>query len=105
MVLALLNCRIVGFCVFRAIIPGEAELLNLAVDPHYRRQGVGSTLLAALCSHAAGDLFLEVAEDNEPAIALYRSQGWERIATRQGYYSNGKINAVVMKKKFMLVSG
>jgi ribosomal-protein-alanine N-acetyltransferase len=73
--------------------------LNLAVDPAYRRLGVASALLAALERSAQGELFLEVAEPNRPAIALYEHHGWVRNGVRKGYYQQGNINAIVMQKR------
>jgi ribosomal-protein-alanine N-acetyltransferase len=87
-----------GFCAWRQVGEDEAELLNLAVMPEARRQGVGGALLEAVREAATGHIFLEVAQTNSPAIALYRKFGWEPVAVRQGYYDTGKTNAVVMKK-------
>ena len=86
-----------GFCWRRQVTRQEAELLNLGVAPRMRRKGVASVLLEALRAKASGDIFLEVAENNAAAIALYTCRGWVRIGLRQGYYP-GTINAVVMKK-------
>jgi [ribosomal protein S18]-alanine N-acetyltransferase len=88
-----------GFCAWRQSAPDEAELLNLAVDPASRRLGVASALLAALEREAAGQLFLEVAEPNQPAIALYEHHGWVRNGIRKGYYRQGLVNAIVMQKR------
>jgi ribosomal-protein-alanine N-acetyltransferase len=88
-----------GFCAWRQISPDEAELLNIGVDPAARRRGVASALLEALYRAARGDIFLEVAESNAAAMALYEKHGWVRIAVRRGYYEGGRINAVVMKKR------
>ena len=96
--IAELHGRIIGFCIWHQPAKDEAELLNLAVDPAYRRHGVASRLLRTLLREVAGTVFLEVAENNPGAIALYQRLGWEAIATRRGYYEMGKINAVVMKK-------
>jgi ribosomal-protein-alanine N-acetyltransferase len=74
-------------------------LLNLAVDPASRRRGVASALLRALEGEAQGQLFLEVAEPNRPAIALYEHHGWVRNGVRKGYYRQGVINAIVMQKR------
>jgi ribosomal-protein-alanine N-acetyltransferase len=87
-----------GFCAWRQLGEAEAELLNLAVAPDARRQGVAGALLEALRETATGHIFLEVAETNMPAIALYRRFGWEPVAVRPGYYDKGATNAVVMKK-------
>ena len=73
-------------------------MLNLAVAPQARRTGVAAALLKALLQAAKGIVFLEVAETNLPALALYRGFGWEQIAIRKGYYDHGVTNAVVMKK-------
>lgn len=88
-----------GFCAWRQSTPEEAELLNLAVDPEWRRQGVAGALLGVLEREASGQLFLEVAEPNGPAIALYEHHGWVKTGMRNGYYEQGKINAIVMQKR------
>jgi ribosomal protein S18 acetylase RimI-like enzyme len=87
-----------GFCAWRQTSPQEAELLNLAVAPAARRKGVASALLRALLNTASGDVFLEVSEANTAARTLYEREGWEAVAVRKGYYENGSVNAVVMKK-------
>ena len=88
-----------GFCAWRQNLPDEAELLNLAVDPEFRRRGIASGLLKALIQAARGVIFLEVAESNAVAIALYLKLGWEQAGLRKGYYHHGNINAIVMKKR------
>jgi len=97
--LALVESAPAGFCAWRQTSPRESELLNLGVNPEWRRKGVASALLTALAQTAAGDIFLEVAEPNVPAIALYLSHGWERVGVRRGYYTQGTVNALVMKKR------
>jgi ribosomal-protein-alanine N-acetyltransferase len=87
-----------GFCAWRQTVPEEAEILNLAVDPAFRRRGIASALLNSLTDLARGEIFLEVAESNLGAIALYTQAGWRPVALRRGYYQQGQINAVVMKK-------
>jgi ribosomal protein S18 acetylase RimI-like enzyme len=87
-----------GFCSWRQCAPDEAEILNIAVDPPFRRRGVASALLTAVSQQAQGAIFLEVAEPNTPAIALYRKHGWREAGLRAGYYDHGIVNAVVMKK-------
>jgi ribosomal-protein-alanine acetyltransferase len=96
--LALVDGTPAGFCCWRQTVPDEAELLNLAVDPAYRRTGVGRQLLAVLEQAARGTIFLEVAATNTGAIALYHAAGWAHVAVRKGYYDQGKIDAIVMKK-------
>lgn len=98
LLVAMIDGTPVGFCSWRQTASDEAELLNLAVDPAFRRRGVGRALLGALEKAASGAIFLEVAETNMPARVLYRKAGWKEIAVRKGYYDQGNINGIVMKK-------
>jgi ribosomal-protein-alanine N-acetyltransferase len=99
LLLAAIGGEPAGFCSWRQSASDEAEILNIAVDPPWRRRGVASALLTAVCQQAQGAIFLEVAEPNIPAIALYRKHGWEEVGLRAGYYDHGIVNAVVMKKR------
>lgn len=80
-----------GFVLGR-VVAGEVELLTLAVDPARRRQGVARGLMAAFEGEARGrgalEAFLEVAEDNTAARALYLACGWRLGGRRPGYYRN-----------------
>ena len=97
--MALVGPAPAGFCSWRQSASDEAEILNLAVDPAWRRRGVGSALLNEVIQRAHGTIFLEVAEPNAPAIGLYRKLGWGNAGIRPGYYNHGTVNAVVMKKR------
>jgi ribosomal-protein-alanine N-acetyltransferase len=70
---------------------GEAEILTLAVRPSARRRGLARRLLAAFRAAAAtagaGRAFLEVAEDNAAARALYVADGWIEAGRRPRYYA------------------
>lgn len=99
LLVALIENAPAGFCSWRQTAPDEAEILNIAVDPDFRRRGVASALLSAVSAQAQGEIFLEVAESNLAAIALYRGHGWEPAGIRAGYYNHGSVNAVVMKKR------
>jgi [ribosomal protein S18]-alanine N-acetyltransferase len=80
-----------GFVLSRGAAD-EEELLLIAVDPRHRRRGVGSRLLerfaAAAGARGAARLFLEMREGN-PAEALYRRHGFERVGRRRAYYRRG----------------
>ncbi len=71
----------------------EAELLTLGVLPQARRRGAGSALLRAASGEAvrlgATRLFLEVAEGNAPARALYAQAGLVEVGRRRRYYPDG----------------
>lgn len=93
-----------GLALGRAVA-GEAELLTLAVLPALRRQGLGRRLLAGFeaAARAAGaaEAFLEVAEDNAPARALYAAAGWAPAGRRPGYYGPGAAaagDALILRK-------
>jgi ribosomal-protein-alanine N-acetyltransferase len=76
----------------------EAELLTLGVVPAYRRAGLGRALLERamddLRASGATQLFLEVDEGNEGALALYRAMGAKPIGHRAGYYESGANAAI-----------
>ena len=91
-----------GFVLAR-IGGGEAEIITIAVDPGARRKGLGRALMeragAEALARGAEAMFLEVAEDNAPAIALYDRLGFEPVGRRPAYYtrSGGKVAAISMK--------
>ena len=96
-----------GFVLFR-VAADEAEILTLAVRPDQRRRGIGRALLDAAAESAARSgarsLFLEVAEDNEPASRLYTSAGFQEVGRRPRYYPGGR-NALVLQLSPLLSSG
>jgi ribosomal protein S18 acetylase RimI-like enzyme len=69
-----------------AVLDGSVgTVLRLYVDPDYRREGVGSHLLEAACRDLA-DRGVERVQamtlaENDPGIAFYRTNGFERIST------------------------
>ncbi|HHV21166.1 MAG TPA: GNAT family N-acetyltransferase [Propionibacterium sp.] len=81
-------------------VGGVAELNRIIVAPEARRTGCGRALLAAGIEAAreveGEEMLLEVRHDNAPALALYRSFGFEEIARRAHYYGDG-IDAVIMR--------
>lgn len=69
----------------------EGEILNLAVHPDARRQGLGGALLDALLAEAVRRglalVALEVRVSNLGAIALYRSRGFAVAGVRRRFYT------------------
>jgi len=93
-----------GFALGRAAGP-EVELLTIAVDPEHRRKGIAHKLMQDFETQAkaqnAQDVFLEVAQGNEAAIALYQSFGFTEKGMRKNYYASPKgprVTALVMGK-------
>lgn len=72
----------------------EAEILTLAVEKDARGQGLGRALVVALLERLRGQgarrVSLEVRSRNAPAIALYRSLGFENEGVRPKYYRDGE---------------
>jgi ribosomal-protein-alanine acetyltransferase len=85
---------VVGFLMWRAVAPDEAEILNLAVHPAFRRQGIALQLLREL---SAPRIFLEVRESNHAARALYLRAGFEECGLRRKYYDNPPEDGIVMR--------
>ena len=78
----------------------DAEVLTIATDPQARGQGLAGTVLTAVAKTLFDDnlrsLFLEVAEDNASARALYKRLGFQPIGRRPGYYArpDGRMAAI-----------
>jgi len=92
-----------GFILCRTAAD-EAEVLTLTTTPERRRGGVARALIGAAVDAAraagAGSLFLEVASDNAPALALYRDEGFTRVGERAGYYErrDRSMDALVLRR-------
>ncbi|MBI4463212.1 MAG: ribosomal protein S18-alanine N-acetyltransferase [Acidobacteria bacterium] len=92
---------VVGFVCFR-VVEGEAELLNLAVLPSFRRRGIGAFLvsqaLREVADKGAKRIFLEVRDSNFPALRLYECLGFEPVGRRPAYYTNPPADALVLQR-------
>lgn len=79
-----------GFILCR-IAADEAEILTLAVRSGARRRGLGArlvtTAIASAADQGATRMFLEVAEDNAAARALYAGAGFTEAGRRPRYYA------------------
>ena len=101
---ALFVHRSQAFAIGRAVLE-EVELLQIATDPDYQRQGHGQRILSIFETQAktrkCTRAFLEVAQSNTPAIALYTSAGWILDGRRKSYYryaSGAREDALLMSK-------
>ena len=85
-------------------VMGWADMMNIAVDPAYRRQGVAQKLVEALVAALAENdvtcLTLEVRASNEPAKALYGKLGFQQVGRRPNYYRNPKEDALILRKEW-----
>jgi ribosomal-protein-alanine N-acetyltransferase len=96
--------RLRGFAISRLAFD-EAEILTIAVDPGWRRRGVGRDLLREHLQRAtlagARALFLEVDAEDVAATALYARFAFVKVGARKGYYPrpDGKpATALVMRR-------
>lgn len=94
----------VGFILLRQAAD-EAEIITLAVQPEQRRLGVARRLLSVgldkMAGRGARQCFLEVAEDNAAARALYVAAGFAEVGRRPGYYRDAAgqpRDAVLMRR-------
>lgn len=99
------NGELIGFAG-GMVVDKDVEILDVAVSPAHRREGIARKLLAHVsydaqmlgCTSAS----LEVEADNEPARALYANLGFEQVGCRRGYYGVGR-DAYVMRAPLPLV--
>lgn len=85
---------------------GETDMMNLAVHPDHRRQGIAEALVAALIdalkARASHCLTLEVRASNIPAKSLYEKLGFQQVGLRKNYYHNPKEDAEILRKEWEL---
>jgi len=83
-----------------SVVADEGEILNLAVEPGLRRQGLGQRLLDALLAmfrnEGVATVHLEVRESNAAAMHLYERAGFRPVSVRRAYYRKPTENAVTM---------
>lgn len=85
-----------------SVAAGEAHVLNLCVNPDFRRLGYGDRLLEEMLQRAKAasvkEVFLEVRPSNVNALSLYRKKGFRQIAHRRAYYQAryGREDAAVL---------
>ena len=97
--------RVVGYVGSQAVM-GESDMMNIAVDPAFRRLGIARKLVRGLVAALKGNgvyaLTLEVRASNEPAKALYASENFLQVGRRPNYYRNPKEDALILRKEWTL---
>jgi ribosomal-protein-alanine N-acetyltransferase len=100
-----------AFILFRTAA-SECEILSLGTWPAARRRGLARLLVEAAAKAAmargAGEMFLEVAEDNPAARKLYEGLGFVAVGRRPGYYrmaAGPAVDAVTLRAALPLSAG
>lgn len=97
--------KLVGYVGSQSVM-GESDMMNIAVAPEYRREGVAEalikTLTAQLLKNGNGSLTLEVRVSNAPAIALYQKLGFAQVGRRPNYYRSPREDALILRKELQL---
>lgn len=99
--------RSIGFVVGR-LVPGseigariDAEIYNIAIEETLQKRGLGQLLFNAFANacraRQAANIWLEVRESNERAIAFYEKNGFARVQTRNHFYNDPREHALLMK--------
>lgn len=93
-----------GLAVARTVID-QSDILTIGIEPAHRGKGHAASLLAAaervIKARGSTIVFLDVAEDNVPAIALYRRAGYVQHGRRSGYYRRpeSRMAALLFQKR------
>ena len=94
---------VVGYVGSQTVL-GETDMMNIAVHPGYRKQGIATdliqTLIDTLSKQGSHSLMLEVRQTNEPAKNLYQALGFETVGIRKNYYRNPREDALIMRKEW-----
>jgi [ribosomal protein S18]-alanine N-acetyltransferase len=92
---------LVGYLIISRYVDAW-HVMNVAVDPPYRRRGVATLMLEELFKLTVDDgrrgYTLEVRVSNASAIALYEQLGFHATGVRRGYYTDNREDALVMWK-------
>ena len=93
--------QIAGYVGSQSVLD-SADMMNIAVAPEYRRQGIGRMLINSLISYLQEQnviaLLLEVRVSNTDAISLYQKLGFEQVGRRPRYYHNPREDALIFRK-------
>lgn len=97
--------KLVGYVGSQTVL-GETDMMNVAVSPDYRRQGIAEGLILALIADLKAReshcLTLEVRDSNASARTLYEKLGFSEIGRRKNYYRNPKEDALILRKEWSL---
>ena len=88
--------KVIGYLYYSDIYD-RAEINQIEIDSFHRNCGNGKKLMEYMINHVDKDITLEVKNDNDPAIKLYKKNGFKEVATRKGYYQG--TDGILMERK------
>jgi ribosomal-protein-alanine acetyltransferase len=95
------NNAVVGYCGMNHVLD-EGEIINIAVHPDYRSQGIGDLMMREMITYSETNdivlLMLEVRKSNTVARRLYEKYGFYEVGIRPKYYTKPDEDAVLMNK-------
>ena len=96
---------VVGYVGSQTVFP-ETDMMNIAVLPERRREGIAEVLVDSLVVElkriGSSSLTLEVRASNIPAISLYEKKGFHEAGRRKNYYRNPKEDALILRKEWRI---
>ena len=97
--------KVLGYVGSQTVMD-ETDMMNIAVHPDFRHQGIATglvvDLIGALKRRGSHCLTLEVRASNEPAKALYEKMGFRMVGRRPGYYQNPREDALILRKEWRI---
>ena len=106
------NGKTIGYLIAMLAVD-TADIVNIGIDPDFKRQGHGTALLNHLIEELRkrniSEILLEVRAGNQSAIQFYKSQGFEEISVRKNYYTKNSKNqshredGIIMRIKILSI--
>ena len=95
--------EVLGYAGVQVILD-EGYIMNVAVEPEHRQQGIASKLIRVFIDFARANrlsfLSLEVRPSNTQAIMLYGHLGFRTVGRRSNYYEHPTEDALIMTLDF-----
>jgi len=82
--------KIFGYIIFRP----DGHIVSIAVDPVYRKKGIGTKLVEEVLQTSTGNAKVEVRESNKIAQMFYKKLGFFQLGCIIGFYDDE--DAIVM---------
>lgn len=98
-IVAIKDDEVVGFAGIKYNFDNFVEIMNIVTKKNQRRNGIGKILIENIKKlakeYGVEKIYLEVNNQNLPAIKLYENSGFKQVGIRKQYYE-GKFDAILM---------